>query len=130
MGKFKKKASELKAWYKKNEIGVLAVGTAVVGSVGWALAGYYQGKAIKAESMLEGIREARKTSWPTIEVHPELMEDFENGDGGTLRLRLFEMLSGGVYVQGTTEEDGFTPEAEEFYNQNRKPRATEETTNA
>ena len=128
MGKFKKKASELKAWYKKNEPALAVLGSVVVATVGWGLAGYYQTKMVMAESRLQGRREAGVPSWPTVEVHPNLMEDFENGD--TLRLRQFEMLDGGHYIQATTLDDGFTSEADEFYNKNRKPNPTEETSNA
>lgn len=118
MSKFKKKASELKAWYKKNEPAILVVGSTIVGVVGWGLAGYYQGKAIKAESRIAGMREQSRVrdeidpdAWPTIKVPPKVMSDVENGATLKYRQRTDEH---GTYCQSTSLDE-FPAEANELF---------------
>lgn len=116
MSKLKKKASELKAWYRKNEAAILVAGTAFVGAAGWALAGYYQGRAIKAESVLKGMRVAPRLeevgpdNWPLIEISPDCMKDVQ--EGATLKYREFRVRPNSVIAQFTTLDD-FPPEADE-----------------
>ena len=114
MGKFKKKASELKAWYKKNEPALAVLGSVVVATVGWGLAGYYQTKMVMAESRLSGMRENTDPNpWPKIYIPPKVMADVENG--ATLKYRQ-KSDEHGTYSQSTSLDE-FPPEADEMFNQ-------------
>jgi len=128
VGKFKKKASELKAWYTENELAVLAVGSTLVGAVGWALAGYYSGKNNNLERTIDRLLEAEENAWPLIEISPRALQAVE--DGETLMYRQYSPEPNRVVCQMTTSAEGFPAEADEKFDKHRKLSTPEETSNA
>lgn len=97
--KYKAKLAELKTKVKKHAPTIIPVALGVGGSIGWYLAGRY-----KREINL--MLNIDLDAWPTLEVHPELMENLYNGS--VLKVRSFRGTSNGgngTYIQMTTEDD-------------------------
>lgn len=128
MGKFKKKLFELKAKIEENEEAIFTVVLGVAGAVGWALAGYYSGKNQSLEQTIDRLIEVEEDAWPFIEISPRALQAIE--DGKTLMYRQYSPEPNRVVCQMTTSDEGFPAEADDRFNQYRKPSTPEETSNA
>lgn len=91
--KMKNKLSRLKGTAKKYVPAALGIVGTVVATT---IAIHYRRELIKWKTVYPD-------EWPSIEVHPELMKDVENG--ATLKFRRFKTPSGRIYCQFTTLED-------------------------
>jgi hypothetical protein len=106
--KYKAKFARLKEQTKKNAPEIVAVALGAAGAVGWYLAGQYKKQLIELQII-------DPDAWPTIEVHPDLLDQM--AEGAILKVRRTRgSMHGrtGTYVQMTVKDEFSDEQNEDF----------------